>query len=210
MRRTLVGALCFLLAAVVASGGPIKGLVDAGTGLEVPNADARYLMVTTTNVQATFSNLYVIGVASGANPNQVVNWRSMTNYVMTRGFLTTNSSPAMKKGTTWVFAKASVTNRASSGNQVVNWLVLTNYVTGRGYLTNEPLWEANSNLYATLNDLELPSAYPTWPRSTIYSVMTGPGPTEKLYDIAKLPNSVVERSCQTPSWRCTVSSMTGR
>jgi len=80
MRKLTIGILCLLMA-VVTSAGPIRGLVDIGTGQEVPDADSRYVLAGITNQTATFSNLYAIGVASGVSQIEVVNWQSMTNYV---------------------------------------------------------------------------------------------------------------------------------
>jgi len=110
-----------------ATAGPIRGLVDIGTGEEIPDADARYLRADTTNSTGWFTNLTVETDATGTT--MVVNWQTMTNYVVgVASGLTTNDSPTMAAGTDWTFSLASITNDADTGTEIVNWRTLTNHV----------------------------------------------------------------------------------
>ena len=150
-----VAALMILAATVMfVTAGPIKGLVDVSTGQEVVNADARYVQIVTTNSSASFTNLYVMVDAS--NATDVVNWQTMTNYIVGLGHLTTNDSPSMAVGTQWTFALADVTNNATAGTDVVNWQTMTNYVTvlGTNYskLNVTNIFTANQTITGT-NDL---------------------------------------------------------
>ena len=154
MKRNIVCLLLMLAGAVTSAGGPILGLVDKATGLEIPDADLRYAMISGTNASLTVSNLYVLVNAS--NTTQAVNYQTMTNYVaMFGGGLTTNSSPTMAAGTAWTFSFASVTNNATTGLQVVNYQTMTNWVASRGYLTNEALWLASVAYRITAGDTQL-------------------------------------------------------
>ena len=74
-----VVAFTILVTAVVTFAGPIKGLVDVGTGEEIADADLRYVLLANTNSVAWFTNLYVVTDATAGT--EVVNWNTMTNYV---------------------------------------------------------------------------------------------------------------------------------
>jgi len=69
--------------ATLVQAAPIRGLVDIATGIEVPDADARYLIKGVTNSLGWFDELYVETSATAGN--EVVNWTTMTNYVAGTG-----------------------------------------------------------------------------------------------------------------------------
>lgn len=53
--------LCVLMAVVPAFAGPIKGLVDVATGMEVPDADLRYVMIDSSGLTTNDSPTMEIG-----------------------------------------------------------------------------------------------------------------------------------------------------
>ena len=109
--ETLIWALVIAsaLLGVVSYGGPIKGLVDIGTGQEVPDADARYAVIGGTNSTAWFTNLYV--EVSASNGTQVVNWQTMTNHTISNFYTQTelSSTNAGSEGITLIGALGGYT-----------------------------------------------------------------------------------------------------
>lgn len=79
-------------ASVIATAAPIRGLVDIATGIEIPDADLRYAPLggagLTTNDSPvmgpgtvwSFSLANVTNIADA--DGEIVNWQSMTNYIM--------------------------------------------------------------------------------------------------------------------------------
>jgi hypothetical protein len=72
---TLISVACLLAGAALA--GPIKGLVDVGTGTEVSDADTRYYKTGTTNASGAFTSLIVENGPSGNF--DVVNYAALIN-----------------------------------------------------------------------------------------------------------------------------------
>lgn len=89
MKRLFASMAVFVLLSLTALSNPIKGLVDIATGREVPDADLRYLKVGVTNNTGYFTNLYVQTNAS--SDTQVVNWRTMTNWVVSQNYASTTN-----------------------------------------------------------------------------------------------------------------------
>jgi len=88
---SLVALTILVGTAMFVSAGPIKGLVDIGTGLEVPDADLRYAPIGGSGLSTNDSPVMAAGTEwtfalanvtnDATNATMVVNWQTMTNYV---------------------------------------------------------------------------------------------------------------------------------
>ena len=98
-------------------------------------------------------------LSGGTNGQYAVNFQSMTNWVIGRGYLTNEPSwEAASNNVAYLSAFNTfsgpsnlfngfvyVESNATEGTMAVNWQTMTNWVIGQGYLTNEALWIAASN-----------------------------------------------------------------
>ena len=158
MKKLTAVALVCLLAACSAYAGPIKGLVDVGTGREVPDADARYMRIGITNSYGAFTNLDVLVTAS--NGTQVVNYQALSNYVATHtAALPSNlvySGSFTNSGTT--FSNLYVLISGTGTYDVVNWYALTNYVGSHSSLLPSNLvFSTSNNIYAAGTTQSVPN-----------------------------------------------------
>jgi len=94
MRKMIISLSLLLVGVMTSFGGPIIGLVDRSTGAEVPDADARYVKGSASNLvvsSLTVSNDVVILGSLTVNSNMTVSGRSaFTNAAI--GIGTTNVS----------------------------------------------------------------------------------------------------------------------
>lgn len=152
MKRMLIAAL-IAVTATLAHAGPIRGLIDIATGIEVPDADARYALAgsgLTTNDSPTmvsgttwaFDSATVNTTAS--NGLQVVNYQSMTNWV-SGSFATNIPNVAYTDRynvftTSNRFGRVFTTYTATTGFEVVNYATMAaqNYIKQGTTYTVEP------------------------------------------------------------------------